>query len=60
MNLVTITKRELILLRDSMPLEELKRQTKEAREKFGYVDMRNIFKIMGYEHTYSDNWKKVK
>jgi hypothetical protein len=55
-----MTSRQLILLRDSLPLEELKEQTRQTRERFGYVDYRGIFKIMGYVHAYNDKFEKIK
>lgn len=56
--MVLLTTRELIQIRDNQPMKLSKKQTKQAMNKFGYVDLRNIFKIMGYTHAFNDKWKK--
>lgn len=55
-NTKLVTERELILLRDTMELSELKRQTKKCKETFGFVDYRHIFITMGYTHAFNDKW----
>ncbi len=55
-NTKLFTERELILLRDTMELSELKRQTKECKETYGIVDYRHIFMIMGYTYAFNHKW----
>jgi len=57
--MILITKTELIALRDSMPLEILKEQTRKTKERNGYVDYRGIFETMGYVHAFNDTYQFV-
>ena len=58
--MVLVTEREIILLRDSMKLSELRKITKKCKDKFGFVDYRRIFVTMGYVHAFNDKWNLVK
>jgi len=51
-----ITDREIIELRDKMPLDELRRITNETMKKFGFVDYTRIFLTMGYVYAYGDKY----
>lgn len=51
-----ISEREIILLRDKMPVEELRKITNAVKEKQGYVSYREIFREMGYVHAFNDKW----
>ena len=55
-----ITERQIIELRDTMPLDKLKKTTKDCMKKFGFVDYRHIFMTMGYVHAFNDKWHKPK
>lgn len=54
MKLTTST--EIINQRDQLPLEDLKRQTKEIKQEHGRVDYRLIFEHMGYRHAFGDSY----
>lgn len=53
-----MTKTELIALRDTFPLEELQKQTRETKERLGYVDYNGIFETMGYTRAFNETYKK--
>ena len=53
-----VSEYEIIRLRDTMPLDELKKITKKCEKKFGFVDYRHIFVTMGYTHAFNDKWFK--
>jgi len=51
-----IAEYEIIRLRDTMPLDELRRITNKCKETYGFIDYRHIFMTMGYRHAYNDKW----
>ena len=51
-----ISEYQLIRLRDTMEVSELRKITKKCRRKFGFVDYRHIFMTMGFKHAYNDKW----
>lgn len=55
-----ISSREIILLRDKMPLDELKSITKKTLKTYGFVDFHHIFLTMGYTKAYNDFYYKPK
>ena len=54
-----ISEREIILLRDTMSIAELRKITDKCKKTFGFVDYRNIFRTMGYKHAFNDKWYKI-
>lgn len=55
-----ITDRNIILLRDEMPLTELKKITIKTKEIYGFVDFHHIFLTMGYTKAYANKYYKPK
>lgn len=55
-----LTDREIVLLRDTMTVEELRHFTNVTKEKNGYVSFREIFKTMGFSHALNNNYMQDK
>ena len=55
-----ITDRDIILLRDQMPLDELKVISKKTLKTYGFVDFHHTFLTMGYTKAFNNYYHKPK
>ena len=56
MSFATITERQIIELRDSMTVEQLRGFTNETMRIYGFVDLRYIIKTMGFVYAFNDKY----
>ncbi len=50
--------RDIILIRDSMEIEELRVITNKVKNKLGYVTFKLLFQEMGFKNLFNDVWIK--
>jgi hypothetical protein len=51
-----ITQRQIIELRDSMTVSELRHFTEETKRIYGLVSFKYIFKTMGFRSSFNGNY----